>query len=87
MFKANLSYKALTKYLSEVIRASLITYEQERQCYKLTDKGHNYLNVYKAYSETNKHVEQRLNYLFELCPNEKINLRHYQQLTASNTKA
>jgi predicted transcriptional regulator len=71
MFKANLSYKALTKYLSEVLRASLVTYEQDRQCYTLTEKGSDFLNTYKAYYETNKHVVQHLNYLCELCPPEK----------------
>ena len=65
MFKANLSYKALTKYLSEVLKASLVIYEQERHCYTLTDKGRDFLNAYKAYSETHRHVEERLNYLVQ----------------------
>ncbi len=78
MFKANLSYKALTKYLSEVLKASLITYKQDRQCYSLTEKGRDFLNAYKVYSETNRNVEERLLYLSQsrmalnkFCSNEK----------------
>jgi predicted transcriptional regulator len=75
MFKANLSYKVLTKYLSEILEASLITFEQERRCYTLTNKGHDFLETYKVYCKTNKHIEKRLNLvldtkksLYELCP-------------------
>ena len=78
MFKANLSFKALKKYLSEVVKASLVTYNKERQCYTLTSKGYAFLDAYKTYSETNKHIEERLSYLTqsrrvlnEFCPNQK----------------
>ena len=79
MFKANLSYRVLIKYLSEILEASLITFEQERRCYTLTNKGHDFLNAYKDYCITNKHVEKRLNQitktkkaLDELCPDSKV---------------
>ncbi len=75
MFKANLSYKALTKYLSDVIKASLVTYEQKRQCYRLTDKGHNFLNTYKVYCKTNKQImkrEETKKALDALCPCSKF---------------
>jgi predicted transcriptional regulator len=79
MFKANLSYKVLTKYLSEVLEASLITFEHERRCYTLTNKGHDFLETYKVYCKTNKHVKKRLNdivtkkkVLEELCPDRKF---------------
>lgn len=75
MFKANLSYKVLIKYLSEILEASLITFEQERRCYTLTNKGHDFLETYKVYCKTNKHIEKRLNYVLDtkktldkLCP-------------------
>jgi predicted transcriptional regulator len=75
MFKANLSYKVLMKYLSEILEASLISFERERQCYTLTNKGHDFLNAYKDYCKINKHVEKQLSYIInskkvldELCP-------------------
>ena len=75
MFKANLSYKVLTKYLNEILEASLISFEHEGQCYTLTNKGHDFLNAYKDYCKMNKHLEKRLNcvinagkVLDELCP-------------------
>ena len=75
MFKANLSYKVLTKYLSEILEASLISFERERQCYTLTSKGRDFLNAYKDYCKINKHVEKQLSYIInsrkvldELCP-------------------
>ena len=78
MFKANLSYKALTKYLTEVVKASLVTYQQERQCYILTSKGRAFLDEYQVFSKTNKNFEESLSYLIqsrqtlnEFCPNEK----------------
>jgi len=58
MFKANLSYKALTKYLSEVLNASLATYEQDHQCYSLTKKGNDFLSAYKIYCKNNKQIEK-----------------------------
>lgn len=61
MYQANLSYKVLQKYLAEVTGASLINFEEERQCYLLTAKGREFLNAYQEYSKTNKHVEKRLN--------------------------
>ncbi len=71
MFKANLSYKALTKYLSEVLNASLATYEQGRQCYSLTKKGYDFLGAYKIYCKTNKQIEKlevAKKTLNDLCP-------------------
>jgi predicted transcriptional regulator len=61
MYQANLSYKVLTKYLTEVSEASLINFEDEKQCYMLTTKGREFLEVYKEYSRHNRHLEKRLN--------------------------
>ncbi len=75
MFKANLSYKALTKYLFEVLNAGLVIYKQDSQCYTVTDKGRNFLETYRRYRKTNLHLEKRLNHLTDtkkalddLCP-------------------
>ena len=77
MYQANLSYKVLTKYLTEVSEASLIDFEYERQCYMLTAKGREFLEAYKEYSRGNRHIEKRLNeingkkkILEELCSSE-----------------
>jgi len=77
MYQANLSYRLLTRYLSEILEASLIRFERKGQCYMLTSKGQMFLEKYKEYSRHNKHVEQHLNnirfkrkVLEELCFNE-----------------
>ena len=74
MYQANLSYKVLTKYLTEVNEASLINFEDEKQCYMLTAKGREFLEAYKEYSKDNRHIEKQLNdihnrkkFLEELC--------------------
>jgi predicted transcriptional regulator len=61
MYKANLSYKLLTKYLNEIRRAYLVSFQREERCYVLTSKGQEFLERYKDYSRRNKHVEERLN--------------------------
>ncbi len=61
MYQANLSYKVLQKYLAEVVGASLICFEDSRQCYRLTDKGRQFLDAYVQYSKRSRHVEKRLN--------------------------
>lgn len=60
MYQANLSYKVLQRYLDETIGASLIKFENGRQCYMLTSKGQDYLDAYREYSRTNKTIERRL---------------------------
>jgi len=75
MYQANLSYKVLQKYLAEVVGASLVCFEEMKQCYYITDKGRRFLQEYSAYYRTNKHAEKRLNdvatkrkHLEDLCP-------------------
>lgn len=60
MYQANLSYKLLTKYLAELIEASLVRYERKTRCYVLTCKGQEFLEKYKDYSKRNRHVERQL---------------------------
>ena len=77
MYQANLSYKVLTKYLKEVSKASLINFEDEKQCYMLTAKGREFLEAYQEYYRGNRKIEKRLNeingkkkILEELCSSE-----------------
>lgn len=63
MYKANLSYKVLQKYLMEITNATLIYYSPEENCYKLTVRGQEFIQVYKQYCRYSKNVEKRLTYL------------------------
>jgi predicted transcriptional regulator len=60
MYRANLSYAVMQKYLAEITEASLISFEGDRLCYSLTDKGRDFLRTYQEYSKTNKHAEKQL---------------------------
>ena len=60
MYQANLSYSLLTKYLVEVRRAYLVSFERGRRCYVLTSKGRQFLALYKEYSRRTRYVEKRL---------------------------
>jgi predicted transcriptional regulator len=75
MYQANLSYKVLQRYLTEIVDATLVTFQDTNQLYLLTGKGHQYLNAYKEYSRCSKSMEKRLNdfttkrkILENLCP-------------------
>ena len=75
MYQANLSYKVLQRYLSEITTASLVRFEDDKQRYLLTGKGHEYLDAYKEYARYSKTMEKRLNdfstkrkILENLCP-------------------
>ena len=77
MYQANLSYKLLTKYLTEVRKACLVSFERGNRCYVLTPKGEEFLGRYKAYARRNRHVERQINdvqvkrrRLEELCSNK-----------------
>ncbi len=65
MYKAILSYKLLTKYLTEVIDACLVRFERKEGCYVITSKGREFLETYKTYSRRNKHLEKTLNDLHD----------------------
>ena len=61
MYQANLSYKVLQRYLNELVTASLVRFEDNRQCYVLTGKGNEYLDVYKEYARSSKNMEKHIN--------------------------
>jgi predicted transcriptional regulator len=75
MYQANLSYKVLQRYLTEIVGASLVSFQNDSQLYLLTAKGKQYLDAYKEYIKISKSMEKRLNdfsskrkVLEELCP-------------------
>lgn len=63
MYRANLSYKVLTKYLTEVMEAGLVRLQRRERVYVITSKGMKFLEKYKKYSRRNKHIEDSLNNL------------------------
>jgi len=63
MYQANLNYSLLQKYLNEVINASLIYYLPDQQSYQLTDRGHDFIEVYKQYCKHSQNVKKRLTHL------------------------
>lgn len=74
MYGANLSYRVLMKYLSVVLDACLVRFEDDRRCYVLTAKGREFLERYREYSVRSRHLERHLRnvhaerrFLEELC--------------------
>jgi predicted transcriptional regulator len=63
MYQANLSYNVLQKYLSEITSSSLIHYSAEQQCYRLTERGQNFMELYKQYNKNNQNIQKRLVHL------------------------
>ncbi|MEM4713772.1 MAG: winged helix-turn-helix domain-containing protein [Candidatus Bathyarchaeia archaeon] len=61
MYQANLSYKLLTKYLKELVKAELVHFQRTESSYVLTQKGLEFLQRYKEYSRRNKHIEKQFN--------------------------
>ena len=79
MYQANLSYKVLQRYLAELVDAALVTFENHNQQYKLTVKGHEYLDAYKEYARCSKSMEKYLKdfsakkkVLENLCPAKDV---------------
>jgi len=61
MYQANLSYKLLCRYLSEVLDAGLVSFENE-DSYVLTAKGKEFLSRHEEYSKHCKTLEEQLNH-------------------------
>jgi predicted transcriptional regulator len=83
MYQANLSYKVLQRYLTEIVEAALVTFQDVNQLYLLTGKGHQYLAAYKEYPRCRKSMEKRLNdfttkrkILENLCPAKPAELEY-----------
>jgi len=79
MYQANLSYKLLCRYLTEVMRAGLVSLKGE-ECYGLTKKGQEFLDRFGEYSKRCKHLEEHFNDV----NNEKMVLK---QMISSDSKS
>ena len=60
MYKGNLSYKLLKRYLREVIGAGLVCAGERANIYQLTEKGKMFLKDYADYSRSRSELEQHL---------------------------
>jgi predicted transcriptional regulator len=60
MYKGNLSYKLLTRYLGEVIGAGLVCAGEKTGLYQLTEKGKMFLKHFENYSKSRNVAEQNL---------------------------
>ncbi len=60
MYKANLSYTLVCRYLNEVLAADLASCNDE-ECYVLTRKGKEFLNRFERYSEFCRGLEEHSN--------------------------
>jgi predicted transcriptional regulator len=58
MYKGNLSYKLLMRYLREVIGAGLVCAGEKANIYQLTEKGKMFLRDFKDYSRNRAEAEQ-----------------------------
>lgn len=61
MYRANLSYKLLCRYLAEVVDAGLVSFKGSAGCYRLTRKGRVFLKQFGEYSKRHKQVEEQIN--------------------------
>lgn len=58
MYKGNLSYKLLKRYLREVIGAGLVCAGERSNIYQLTEKGKMFLKDFENYSLNRTEAEQ-----------------------------
>ena len=78
MYQAYLSYKLLVQYLKDITDAGLVVCEDEN-CYKLTQKGEQFLAKFSEYDKFRENVDEQLNrienqrlMLDEMCPNTVV---------------
>jgi len=62
MYQANLSYTLLSRYLSEVLEAGLVSFDEEGY-YSLTKRGRGYLDRWNEYSKRCDQLEEQLNHV------------------------
>jgi predicted transcriptional regulator len=58
MYLANLSWNLLTRYLDDVLKTGLMSFENSN-CYVLTEKGKLFLEKYSEYSKRHRKVEKQ----------------------------
>lgn len=61
MYKGNLSYKLLTRYLGEVIGSGLVHIGENANMYRLTEKGETFLKHFENYAKNCTEAEHHLN--------------------------
>jgi len=84
MYQANLSYKLLCRYLSEVLDAGLVSF-QNGNFYEPTAKGKEFLKKYKEYSKRRTRLKEQFNRinkvkteLEKMCSYADVNCRNVQ---------
>lgn len=60
MYKCNLSYKLLSRYLRDVLKAELICVEGHGNGYVVTEKGKLFLKKFESYVERSEWVNQQI---------------------------
>jgi predicted transcriptional regulator len=51
MYKANISYTQLKEYTSIMVESDLLKYDENKQTYRVTDRGLRFLKVYEHINE------------------------------------
>jgi predicted transcriptional regulator len=59
MYRANLSYKLLCKYLNEVLECGLVRVDRE-DCYAVAPKGEKFLQQFNTYVKRQEHLKKEL---------------------------
>lgn len=82
MYKANLSYKLLCKYLDDVLDCGLVRVDGEDR-YVVAPKGEKFLQRFKVYRKRREHVKKELKLV-----NEEKNLlkQMYANSRSNNSK-
>lgn len=60
MYRANLSYELLGRYLKEVIEADLVCFEGSLDCYTITRKGREFLDRFGEYYKRYSKIQEQL---------------------------
>ncbi len=60
MYRANLSYKLLCKYLDEVLDCGLVRVDRGEDCYVVAPKGEKFLEQFNSYMRRRAQVKREL---------------------------
>ncbi len=52
MYKVYLSFLQMKEYLSQLMKHSLIVYDEQAQIYRMTEKGQRFLTLYRQMTES-----------------------------------
>ena len=63
MYRANLSFTLLKRYLAEVLEAGLVSRDDEEDGYRLTGRGRSFLDRFDEYSRRCERVETELDHV------------------------